>query len=212
MQQLAKRWTLFNGVKILGVALSHDAETAATIVEYATSLGIAFDHVIGVQNNTKLREVVTWIPMLEQLRPQDAGDNEVVFSAHAKGVRHEHLTNTLETWARIMYEACLDDWPAVDDQLSKYLATGAFKRYNNFTTAGNDCFHYSGTFFWWRLKAIGQRDWRRIDQQFYGTESWLGLQCKNEETGCLFEDECKDMYQTGYNAQMNEQWKARNET
>lgn len=211
LRELAKRWSLFNGVKVMAVALSDESETAATIVAYASSLGIAFDHVIGIQNNKKLREVVTWTPMLEFLNPEYAGHNEVVFSCHAKGVRHSALTSTLETWARIMYEACLDDWTTVDDQLIKYLATGAFKRYNNFRTPGNDCWHYSGTFFWWRLRELGQRDWRRIDQKFYGTESWLGLHCKNEETGCLFTDETGNLYDANYMTALEQQWKAQYE-
>tara|TARA_R110000822_G_scaffold306865_1_gene433448 strand:- start:1561 stop:2769 length:1209 start_codon:yes stop_codon:yes gene_type:complete len=212
LQQLAKRWGLFNGTKVMAVALSHDAETAATVVDYASSIGIAFDHVIGIQNNKTIREVATWVPMLRLLNPSSASHSEVVFSAHAKGVRHSALTSTLETWARIMYEACLDDWPTVENHLQRYLATGAFKRYNNFTTPGNDCWHYSGTFFWWRLRELGNRNWQQADQKFFGTESWLGLHAKHEETGCLFVDGVQNLYDANYMSEIETQWKAHNET
>lgn len=198
LEQLSRRWDLFNGTKILGIALSRDAYSDDDVAGFAQSLGMKFDHVVAVANNSTLREVVTWIPMLRLLDPARAPHSEVVFSAHAKGVRHNDLSKTLETWTRIMYEACLDNWPKVESQLQQFLATGCFKRYNNFTTPGNDCWHYSGTFFWWRLRELGQRNWDVVDQRFFGTESWLGLHAKNEESGCLFLDEVGDLYNAGY--------------
>ena len=207
LQQLANRWDLFNGVKVLGIAVSDDAESPEVVTEFAASLGMTFEHIVTRPNSTKLREVVTWVPMLQCLNPDSASHSEVVFSAHAKGVRHDVLSDTLESWASIMYSACLDDWQTVEDHLRRSLATGCFKRYNNFKTSGNDCWHYSGTFFWWRLRELAERNWRKVDQQFWGTESWLGLHCKNEETGCLFVDEAKDLYNAAYmKTQIIPQW------
>lgn len=201
MQQLAKRIDLFNGKRILGIAVSSETESAATVIDFAASLGISFNHVVERPNNKKLREVVTWLPMLELLPPESAGQNEVVFSAHAKGVRHDDPLaegSTLWKWTDTMYRTCLDDWPEVESQLNRFVAAGCFRRYNNFKTQGNHQWHFSGTFFWWRLAEIGQRNWRKVDQQFFGTESWIGHQCHDSETACLFVDDCGDLYQPKY--------------
>lgn len=216
LEQLAARWQLFNGSRILGIATDSKTVTPVDVLAFTDSLGIRFDHVVSRPNQAKLREVVTWLPMLELLSPHKAGPDEVVFSSHAKGVRHDDLTEKLEAWTRLMYVSCLDDWPLVESQLSRHLATGSFRRYGNFTTPGNYRWHYSGTFFWWRLAEIAKRKWRTVDQRFFGTESWIGHQCRPEETGCLFLNDCGDLYQDNYwekvvwPAWSNSSWAAEN--
>jgi hypothetical protein len=37
-----------------------------------------------------------------------------------------------------------------------------------------------------------------VDQAYFGTESWIGHQCSPDETGCLFLDDCGDMYKADY--------------
>ena len=168
------------------------------VFDYAASLGMVFGHVVTVPNNPDLREAATWVPMLSLLNPDKASGNEVVFSAHAKGVRHPELNPQLKAWAEVMYQQCLDDWERVESQLARFLMTGCFKHYGNFSTAGNDCWHYSGTFFWWRLAEIGKRNWSNVEQTWYGTEAWPGLQCKREGTGCLFMDGTQNLYEEQY--------------
>lgn len=198
LRQLQQRWSLFNGQKLLGIASDVQTESAATVVDYARTLGMEFDRVIAVPNKPTIREVATWLPMLEYLNPSRAADNEVVFSCHAKGVRHHTMTDTLTGWTRLMWEVNLDDWRTVENALSSHLMAGAFRRYGNFTTRGNNRWHYSGTFYWWRLAEIGRRNWRKVDQKFFGTESWPGHVCKANETSCLFMDDCGDLYKREY--------------
>jgi hypothetical protein len=197
LQQLAARWSLFNGTKILAIVTDGQSVEANVVLEFARSLGMHFDHVIQMRNHM-LREVVTWLPMLEILSPETAAENEVVFSAHGKGVRHSATGNQVTDWADLMYRSCLDDWPTVEAQLAQFVATGSFKRYNNFDTPGNHCWHYSGTFFWWRLAEIGRRNWRKVDAKYFGTESWIGHQAPPEECGCLFLDGSGDLYSREY--------------
>ena len=97
-----------------------------------------------------------------------------------------------------MYRLCLDEWPNVEEQLRSTFVTGAFKRFGLFGMRDGYNWHYSGTFFWWRLQELGRRDWRSIDHQFFGTESWPGKHCRSEEAGCLFLNDCNDLYNVDY--------------
>lgn len=196
--ELASRWTMFNGKKILAVVSDERSHPVEVVVEYARSLGMEFDNVLSMRNEPRRREVVTWIPMIELLHPETAGANEVVFACHAKGAQHAAAGSHMRSWADLMYKACLDYWPATEAMLSQYMAAGAFRRFGTFATPGNKKWHYSGTFFWWRLAEIGRRDWRHVDQQFFGSESWIGHQCYRNETGCLFHDDTHDLYQPDY--------------
>lgn len=198
IDQLAKRFGLFNGVRVCGIVFSDRSHDPDAVISYAESAGVTFDHFIIEPNRVGLREVVTWLPMLELLSPETAGTDEVVFSAHAKGVRHDDPDTMTRNWSDLMYQSCLDDWKTVHDHLSKHVATGSFRRFGDFPTEGNNRWHYSGTFFWWRLAEIGKRNWRKVDQRFFGTESWIGHQCLPEETGCLFLDDCGDPYSKQY--------------
>lgn len=183
LQQLAKRWRLFNGIKCIGIATDKDTFSSDEVMQYAESLGMVFDHVVSKRNDRKLREVVTWIPMLQHLQPSEADANEVVFSAHAKGTQYENGEYT-RNWCDLMYQSCLDYWPVVEMHLRTSLMTGSFREFG-LLGKWHD-WAYSGTFFWWRLQEIGKRDWRNVDQWFAGTESWTGKMCDPRETQCLF--------------------------
>ena len=195
LQQVAKRWSLFNGKRIIAIAEDKTSAPADEVIEFAQSLGLTFDHHVIRGNKSKLREVVTWIPMLELLSPGSAAENEVVFSAHAKGQYRPNQSQTHD-WARLMYESCLDDWPTVYDALRSSLMAGSFREYGLFGTDHN--WAYSGTFFWWRLAEIGKRNWRSVEQAFCGTEKWPGRLCDPRETACLFLNDSKRMYDRPY--------------
>ncbi len=195
LEQLAKRWGLFNGKRILGVVHDKDSRPPDEVIRFAESLGIHFDHHIIKPNQPKLREVVTWLPMLELLQPQSAGANEVVFSAHAKGQKYEDPKHTRD-WTDLMYQSCLDDWASVYNALRTSLMAGSFKEFGLLGKWHNWAF--SGTFFWWRLTEIGKRNWRSVDQWFAGTESWPGKMCDPRETACLFLNDSRRMYDQQY--------------
>lgn len=202
LTELSKRWNLFNGKRIIAIAYDGLTVSAETVLAFARSLGMEFDHIIVQPNHRSLREVATWLPMLELLSPSTAAENEVVFSMHGKGVRHETSGDHIQWWAELMYRSCLDNWPQVEEVLKDHVSAGSFKRYNDFKgRAGgtdNHCWHYSGTFFWWRLSEIGRRAWKTVDQKYYGTESWLGYTVKPEEAACLFHDNSQSLYEADY--------------
>jgi hypothetical protein len=195
LEQLAKRWRLFNGKKIVGIAEDRDSASADVVLQFAESLGMKFDHQVIRQNIPKLREVVTWVPMLEILKPQSAGPGEVVFSAHAKGQKYEDPRHTRD-WTDLMYQSCLDDWPSVYNALRTSLMAGSMREFGLLGKWHDWAF--SGTFFWWRLAEIGKRNWRDVDQWFAGTESWPGKMCDPRETACLFLNDSRRMYDLPY--------------
>jgi hypothetical protein len=193
--QLAKRWPLFNGTRIIGISEGTEAQSASQVIAFAESLGMVFDHHVIRPNNEKLREVVTWAPMLSLLKPESAGENEVVFSAHAKGQKYDDPAHTRD-WTDLMYQSCLDDWPAVYNALRTSLMAGSMREYGLLGKWHN--WAYSGTFYWWRLAEIGKRKWRDVDQWFAGTESWPGKMCDPKETACLFLNDSRRMYEHRY--------------
>ena len=195
LEQLAKRWSLFNGKRVIGVSHDKASVPGEVVIQFAESLGMNFDHHVIRPNIEKLREVVTWIPMLSYLSPSTATDREVVFSAHAKGQKYDAADHTRD-WTDLMYQSCLDDWPAVYESLRTSLMTGSFREYG--LLHKNHNWAYSGTFYWWRLAEIGKRDWRKVDQWFAGTESWPSKMCDPREVDCLFLNDSRRLYDGQY--------------
>ena len=198
LQQLASRWTLFNGKKVVGVAVDQKTAKTSEVIEYANSIGVVFDQVIEKTNSRSLREVITWHPMLDAIGMEGMTADDVVFSCHAKGVRHQSRESHIEAWASLMYQSCLDFMPTVESLMQSHVAAGSFKRYGMFNTIGNNQWHYSGTFFWWKPHELFRRNWRKIDRRFFGTESWLGLHLQKDEAACVFLDNCGDLYHKDY--------------
>lgn len=195
LEQLAKRWALFNGKRIIGISHDKASQSADTVLQFAESIGMQFDHHVIRDNVVALREVVTWVPMLTLLNPGTAKDNEVVFSAHAKGQKYDDASHTRD-WTDLMYQSCLDDWPAVYQALRTALMAGSFREYG-LLGKWHD-WAYSGTFAWWRLAEIGKRNWSDVDRWFAGTESWFGKMCDPRETACLFLNDSRRMYDEHY--------------
>lgn len=195
--QLAKRWRLFNGKKIITIVTDNSTTTVGAVVAFCASIGITWDHVLTQPNHGRLREVATWVPMLNVLDPENAKDNEVVFSCHGKGVRHETREDHIKAWAEVMYQSCLDYWPLAEELLKSKVAAGSFRKFGGFKTKCKN-FHYSGTFFWWRLAELGKRNWRSIEQTYWGTENWLSCHSDSVECGVLFKDKTISLYEYDY--------------
>lgn len=199
LAQLATRWHLFNGRKVVGIAYDYHSEFPDTVLQECERLGIAWDSVLSRRNTTKLGEVKTWLWRLTELQPHNAQPNEVVFAAHAKGVRH--APGVMIPWVSTMYECCLDDWQTVRQQLEWSLMTGPFQQVRD-----GHRWHYSGSFYWFRLHDISRRNWQQIEGHYSGTETWPWLMADRSETGCLFARDCGDLYTT--QGQLRQQWEA----
>lgn len=204
MDQVCARQNLFNGKRVLAIAyesaLKIGTKVLTTVepdevIRYCNAIGLEWTQIQAFKNNNHLREVATFPWLLEQVQSQNA--NELTFACHAKGVTHSDDSIT-RRWAERQYRVCLDDFQTVHRTLERYSMAGAFRKFGEFTTAGNNRWHFSGTNYWFRHDDVFSRDWRKVDQQFFGTESWPGRMFKPEETACLFADDAGDCYKQDY--------------
>lgn len=204
VSQIAQRKHLFSGRKIVSVSTikgkesvrqrrgrSFETESLDEVVNEFKKNGMQIDEFLEFPNSSKLREVVSFVPMLEYLQSNDP--NEVTFSCHAKSVTHDENSITRE-WADLQYHVCLDDWDSIKNALEMYSIAGSFRRFGQFRTPGNHRWHYSGTFYWFRHDDVFSKNWRKVDKRFYGTESWPGLMFSADESACLFGDNIGDLY------------------
>lgn len=222
LDQVARRQHLFNGKRVL--AISSETKIKAgdraiktvssdDVLKYSEQVGLHWTSHKVFQNNVTLREVVTFPWLLGEVCSSDP--NEVTFSCHAKGVTHSPESIVVK-WAEKQYHVCLDDWETVRTALERYSMVGSFRRFGSFDTPGNNRWHYSGTNYWFRHDDVFSRNWRIIDQKFFGTESWPGRMFLPEECACLFADDAGDAYKEAYWKTLEreiEVWEgARNET
>ena len=209
LEQLRKRWHLFNGLKVIGINHDKDTVTPDDILDYCKTIRLHWDNTVIRENSRALGEVMTWIPSLELLSPETASENEVVFSAHAKGVKYgQVMPPVIASWAEIMYGANLDDWGRVRSSLEWFMATGALRgRYSKTRTCKHG-WYYSGAFWWWRLADIGKRAWRDVGPWYAGRELWIGHQIAKHESDCLFHDNTRSPYNPAYmNSVIVRKWK-----
>lgn len=206
IEELAKRSELFNGKRAIGVASPqtpgrlkrgrrakfiriHDPET---VKEEFKKQAFHVDHWVVRENNPVLREVETYPLLLEFI--QSTNSNEVTFCCHGKASTHD-TAPIPKLWAETMYHVCLDHWPTIEYALHNYAMVGGFKRYNAFNIPGNNCWHYSGSFYWFRHdKVFIKSDWRDFDHRWFGTESWPGKLFERHEGACLICDDAPDLY------------------
>lgn len=190
---------LFNGRRIVAIAVDGTTDSDFEVRRYLADFT---DEFIVVQNNTILREVATWLPMLERLREHDS-ERDVTFSCHAKGVRHklvpdESEGSTVFRWTQAQWELGTH-WPSIEPLLQGHATAGAFRRYvSHSPKLGFGQWHYSGTFYWWRNRDVFRRSWRNVPKSFIGTEAWPGLLFAPHEAGVTLGDDVHDLYQMHY--------------
>ena len=134
-----------------------------------------------VDNDPKLWETASFPRMLEML--QSLAPDEITFYAHGKGVGY--MDPAKRRWCDTMYYFNLSSPALVDAILDSYDALGAYQWKNRFH-AGSP-WHYSGTFFWLRHKAIFSRNWRDIEPTMYGVEGYPGRHIPLERTFSLID-------------------------
>lgn len=195
VEQILKRINLFNGRRIVSIVRGRPIAEAGnrrgrliTPLDPPEAVIEAFKgeaECLIFDNDPNLREVVTFVPMLKKVESLDP--QEVTFCAHAKGVtRPVNAGVTVHPWAEILYETCLDYWPLVRSLLERRAMAGSLKKIGPGFRGSQSSWHYSGTFYWFRNRDVFSRDWRRVDQAWWGTESWPGVMFHEEEAACIF--------------------------
>lgn len=197
--QLQKRWKVFNGRKILGINFDESTFSPVEVVDFCQSIGLNWDEVVVSRNSRKLGEVMTWVPSLELLPMKEAADNDIVFSAHAKGVKYDgDSPPIIREWADVMYRSNLDHMRKVLRSLEWFSSTGSFRSRNSISVQSRYGWHYSGAFWWWRIKDVASRDWRAVGQSYAGREFWIGNHLSRAESDCLFMDRSRSPYRPEY--------------
>lgn len=196
--QLLQRRHLFNGRRVIAIAVDEVTDRPETVMHYLRDLNAEF---FVIRNDFRRREGISLVPLLKQVESQDP--DEVTFFCHAKGVRYKVTPNSRNTsvfqWTEAMYRVLLDYWPAVQHGLSRKAMCSLFRRLDGFRTPGNHGWFYSGSFYWFRNRDVFQRNWRHLDiHQLWGVESWPGHQFTTDETHCLVGDGIDHLYRQDY--------------
>lgn len=184
IDQITKRWGLFDGVRIIAIATGLGLDPPEK-VKALFPIGARF---IEVQNDKIIRETMSFRLLLEALKKHAAPDS-VTFYGHTKGVTHRgKQLEAVRLWTTLMYRHCLDYPERVEQQLEQFPITGTFRRTGKFSVFPKEAgpWHYSGTFFWFRNFDVFARNWYQIAHHQYGTEVWPGVIFKKQEAGCMF--------------------------
>jgi glycosyltransferase involved in cell wall biosynthesis len=190
--ELLARWELFDGRKIISVAVGPETDSADAV---QAAFGRDEIEWIVAPNNKKLGEVPTFLEKLSRLQPTSDRDrggppptSDVAFYAHTKGAaKHTLQSVAFRLWAKTMYAACLDDWDKVARFLRHWPLAGAFPK-----SAGHFAeptpWHYSGTFFWMRLADVfALPDWSQVSRNYAGVEMWPGQRFPRKQASCLLQ-------------------------
>lgn len=197
--QLSARWGLFNGQKILGINFDSLTASPQEIIDFCSSIGMIWDVVIIRQNNRYIGEVMTWVPSLCELPFDSCSQNDIVFSAHAKGVKYGGSSPpVIRLWTDVMYQANLDYIGKIQNSLEWFSSVGCFRARSPRNEQCRNGWHYSGAFWWWRLLDLAKKDWKDVGNTYVGREFWIGHHILQSESDCLFMDRSKSPYQMDY--------------
>jgi len=176
--RLLEHRRVFTGRKIITVSIDEKTENPNVVLRTISPLEA---EVRFVENDEKLGEAAHFVDLLGLVKSEK--EDEATFYAHAKGVtRHGKDLVPILNWSWLMYEAALRFPELVDQKLKKAGVVGSL-RYQHVAPRSGWCF--AGTFFWFKHSALFRRDWKKIDETFYGVEDYPGVQFKLDESHCL---------------------------
>jgi hypothetical protein len=191
VEHLKRYWPLFNGRKILAVAL--DEHCCVSMAEVKAAFAFAPEiEWYEYRNDPALREVISFVETLEPL--VSLNPEEATFCCHAKGSTREGDGCASHPWCDVMFDACCGSRELIECALKRSPICGAFKLY------GRDDIDwiFAGSFYWIRHDATFSRDWRRVPQIWTGTENWPCEHFRRNESLCLFMDNSQTPYDHGY--------------
>lgn len=184
VEHLNRRWSLFNGRKIVAIALDDDCDPAADVRRAFDDQSIEF---LEFQNDPRLGESLTFVPSLEPLQSLRA--DEFTFRCHAKGSTWARDESISHLWADVMFSTCLDCPELIDAALEEHALCGSMRIWER----PSGYWIYAGSFYWLRHDRVFSRNWRNIPWNWMGAEDWPGANFSIEETACLFLDQCGDV-------------------
>jgi DNA-directed RNA polymerase subunit RPC12/RpoP len=182
INELAPYLNLFDGRKLVVIRTGDGIVPPDEVESFFPQGDYEFHR---LPNNPRLGEVEGFIDLLETFLP--AADNEALFYAHTKGVRYlcePHNMLAIWRWRQVMLRECLSDIRRIEDILKEKVCCGTY--FSDIRIAESRFlplkkpvdraipWHYSGTFWWVKLKQLFDRPgWRKIPQNYLGVENYL---------------------------------------
>ncbi len=180
LDHLFRRWALFDGRKLVYVALEAGGPTVREVERRFRGRDAELRF---VTNRSAAGEATSFLPGWEELR-NEAG---YVFRAHAKGVSREGSAAepAVCRWVEHLYRESLDNWDRVEQSLSTSPIVGPLMLRGDVGQLPDVTWHYCGSFYWVRLAALKHRPWRVRDNSRFAAEAWPGRVFRLEEAACL---------------------------
>ena len=191
--------------KIMGIAT--DSSTVGT-AEVRKQLGDDWEFV-EVANTPKLREVVTYRSMFDQINSDDP--NQIVFCHHAKGVQdHNQGQDPIRWWTDAMYDSVLCNVDGVVEAMANGATfVGSFRRMGRMMGVRH-AWHFSGTFYAFRSARVFPLQSYPLRNVWWGTEAWPGDHFSVDHSHCIVGDNIGDMYQANHQPREEmDQWRAK---
>ncbi|KKN40963.1 hypothetical protein LCGC14_0727950 [marine sediment metagenome] len=196
VDMILQRISLFNGRRVVAIAVGDETESAEVVKDRFGSEVVEY---MVFRNNKQAGEMSSFVPLLAQVESDDP--NQVTFRAHAKCVvrcQREKSPHFLD-WAEMLYRTSLEDWLLVRQHLEAAAMTGSCRKFGQFAKRqkkGKPTYH--GTFYWFRNCFVYSRDWQVVDTPRWGCESWPAKMFTKEETRCICLDNAGNMCSTAY--------------
>ncbi len=179
---LKRHLSLFNGKRVVGIAVGPETEPASSVREVLAGWGCEF---VEVENNGSLREGTTYHALHEAVSQYNGPDHATLFG-HTKGVTSHRWASGAQLWAEALYETCLASWPALEEMLRTYPVVGPFKRLGQgFDDVPQSHWHFHGSWHWFRNADFFGRNWRELPQNWQAVEVQPSLIFRSEEAGCI---------------------------
>ena len=187
VSELRQRIELFDGRRVFGIVHGDGLESMDSVRHELSDIATDF---IVAPNNPGLREVVTLRPAIDILCRDPQG---AAMFCHTKGATHS-ADSICQEWRHVMMSACLDFPELIDAAIDDKPIVGPFRRFGGLGVA----WHFSGSFFWFRVEDLWRREWRYVQESWFGVETFPACNFHDHESRCLFLDNCGDLYDSEY--------------
>lgn len=180
----------FNGRKIAAIAVGRESQSYDVAAARMEALGFECHEFV---NDTNLREVATFIPLLKMVETVDP--HTAVFYGHTKGNTTRDGKIGSRIWRNVMYRELVREWQRCVQLLEDFAAVGCHRiawgakgRIPYPTKLAHGSWMFAGTFFWFRADQVYcQPNWSDLPADRYAAEAWL--------SGLFAPIETKSVYQ-----------------
>ena len=187
LEQIKKRWSVFNGRRIIAYAVGDACHTLREVRQHLPDATI-----IEVPNDPQLREVASFVRLLQEVESRSA--DTITFYGHTKGNSTAESVKGSVRWRNSMYKYLLDDVEQVRRALCTHTFCGTHKitwlpghsPYPSGLAIGT--WMHAGTFFWFRHDEVFTKPrWWEISNDRYAAEAWPSTICEAERAWSMYQ-------------------------